>query len=131
MDIMERANSIEQKGQTVIHMEVGQPGTSAPEAAKDFLKKAMEDNKEELSDDETKSLTEAIEKVEEACKSDSKEDIDKAVEDLSKVAQPLSDKLFKKEQAQAQENSANEDSKDQTDDAVDAEFKEVDDEKDK
>ena len=34
-------------------------------------KKAMEDNKEELSDDETKSLTEAIEKVEEACKSDS------------------------------------------------------------
>ena len=94
-------------------------------------KKAMEDNKEELSDDETKSLTEAIEKVEEACKSDSKEDIDKAVEDLSKVAQPLSDKLFKKEQAQAQENSANEDSKDQTDDAVDAEFKEVDDEKDK
>jgi len=94
-------------------------------------KKAMEDNKEELSEDETKSLTEAIEKVEEACKSDSKEDIDKAVEDLSKIAQPLSDKLFKKEQAQAQENSANEDSNDQTDDAVDAEFKEVDDEKDK
>ena len=94
-------------------------------------KKAMEDNKEELSEDETKSVTEAIEKVEEACKSDSKEDIDKAVEDLSKIAQPLSDKLFKKEQAQAQENSANEDSKDQADDAVDAEFKEVDDEKDK
>ena len=44
MDIMERANSIEQKGQTVVHMEVGQPGTSAPEAAKDFLKKAMGDN---------------------------------------------------------------------------------------
>ena len=44
MDIMERANSIEQKGKTVVHMEVGQPGTSAPEAAKDFLKKAMEDN---------------------------------------------------------------------------------------
>ena len=94
-------------------------------------RKAMEDNKEELTDDETKSLTEAIEKVEEACKSDNKEDIDKAVEELSKIAQPLSDKLFKKEQAQAQENSDDEDSKDQTDDAVDAEFKEVDDEKDK
>ena len=62
-------------------------------------KKAMEDNKEELSEEESKSLTEAIEKVEEACKSDNKEDIDKAVEDLSKIAQPLSDKLFKKEQA--------------------------------
>ena len=35
-------------------------------------KKAMEDNKEDLSEDETKSLTEAIEKVEEACKSDNK-----------------------------------------------------------
>ena len=94
-------------------------------------KKAMEDNKEELSEDETKSLTEAIEKVEEACKSDDKEDIDKAVEELSKVAQPLSDKLFKKEQAQAQENSDDEGNKDQTDEAVDAEFKEVDDDKDK
>ena len=94
-------------------------------------KKAMEDNKEELSEDETKSLTEAIEKVEEACKSDSKEDIDKAVEELSKVAQPLSDKLFKKEQAQAQESSDDEGNKDETDEAVDAEFKEVDDEKDK
>ena len=93
-------------------------------------RKAMEDNKEELSDDETKSLTEAIGKVEEACKSDNKEDIDKTVEELSKIAQPLSDKLFKKEQA-AQENPDNEDSKDKTDDAVDAEFKEVDDEKDK
>ena len=38
-------------------------------------KKAMEENKEELSDDESKSLEEAITKVEEACKSESKEDI--------------------------------------------------------
>ena len=44
MDIMERAHSIEQKGKTVVHMEVGQPGTSAPKAAKDFLKATMEDN---------------------------------------------------------------------------------------
>jgi len=94
-------------------------------------KKAMEENKEDLSEDETNSLTEAIEKVEEACKSDSKEDIDKAVEGLSKIAQPLSDKLFKKEQAQGQDNSDDEGTEDQTDEAVDAEFKEVDDEKDK
>ena len=44
MDIMERANAVEEKGQTVVHMEVGQPGTSAPKAAKDFLKASMEDN---------------------------------------------------------------------------------------
>ena len=94
-------------------------------------KKAMEDNKEELSEEESKSLNEAIEKIEEACKSDNKEDIDKAVEELSKIAQPLSDKLFKKEQAQAQTSTNDDSAKDQTDDAVDAEFKEVDEEKDK
>ena len=42
MDIMERAHLVEQKGKTVVHMEVGQPGTSAPKAAKDFLKASME-----------------------------------------------------------------------------------------
>ena len=94
-------------------------------------KKAMEDNKEELSEEESKSLNEAIEKVEEACKSDNKEDIDKAVEELSKIAQPLSEKLFKKEQAQAQTSTNDDSAKNQTDDAVDAEFKEVDEEKDK
>ena len=94
-------------------------------------KKAMEENKDELSEEESKSLAEAIEKVEEACKSDSKEDIDKAVEDLSKIAQPLSDKLFKKDQAEAAANDDTENAKDNADDAVDAEFKEVDDEKDK
>ena len=44
MDIMERAHLVEQKGKTVVHMEVGQPGTSAPNAAKDFLKASMEYN---------------------------------------------------------------------------------------
>ena len=53
-------------------------------------KKAMEDNKEELSEEESKSLNEAIEKVEETCKSDNKEDIDKAVEELSKIVMSYS-----------------------------------------
>ena len=91
-------------------------------------KKAMEENKDELTEDESKSLGEAISNVEEACKSESKEDIDKAVEELSKIAQPLSDKLFKKE---APEQTTEESSDNKPEDAVDAEFKEVDDEKDK
>ena len=44
MDIMERAQAVEQKGQSVVHMEVGQPGTSAPKAAKEFLKASLENN---------------------------------------------------------------------------------------
>jgi molecular chaperone DnaK len=91
-------------------------------------KKAMEENKDDLSEDEAKSLGDAIAGVEEACKSESKEDIDKAVEELSKVAQPLSDKLFKKE---TPEQPTEENADEKSDDAVDAEFKEVDDEKDK
>ena len=91
-------------------------------------KKAMEENKDELTEDESKSLSEAISNVEEACKSESKEDIDKAVEELSKIAQPLSEKLFKKN---TPEQTTEESSDDKAEDAVDAEFKEVDDEKDK
>ena len=91
-------------------------------------KKAMDENKDELSEEESKSLSEAIEKVEEACKSDSKEDIDKSVEELSKIAQPLSDKLFKKE---APEQPTEDSSDGKSEDAVDAEFKEVDEEKEK
>ena len=91
-------------------------------------KKAMEEAKDDLTEDETKSLTEAIEKVESACKTESKEEIDKSVEELSKIAQPLSDKLFKKA---APETSEEAESDDKSEEAVDAEFKEVDDEKEK
>ena len=90
-------------------------------------KKAMDENAEELSDDEKKSLTEAISAVEEACKKDDKSLIDKSVEALSKVAQPLSSKLYKNDQPKSESDKSEE----KSDEAVDAEFKEVDEEKDK
>ena len=33
MDVMERARSLEAAGRSIIHMEVGQPGTPAPAGA--------------------------------------------------------------------------------------------------
>ena len=90
-------------------------------------KKAMDENADELSDDEKKSLTEAISAVEEACKKDDKSLIDKSVEELSKVAQPLSSKLYKTDQPESEPDKGEE----KSDEAVDAEFKEVDEEKDK
>ena len=90
-------------------------------------KKAMDENADELSDDEKKSLTEAISGVEEACKKDDKSVIDKSVEELSKVAQPLSSKLYKTDQPESEPDKG----EGKSDEAVDAEFKEVDEEKDK
>jgi len=42
MDVMEAARRQEEAGRSIIHMEVGQPGTPAPKAARDALAKAME-----------------------------------------------------------------------------------------
>ena len=43
MDVMEAARKAEAAGRDVIHMEVGQPGTGAPKAARAALARAMED----------------------------------------------------------------------------------------
>ncbi|MBF9029801.1 aminotransferase class I/II-fold pyridoxal phosphate-dependent enzyme [Rhodobacterales bacterium HKCCE3408] len=42
MDVMEAARKAEATGRHVIHMEVGQPGTGAPRAAREALARAME-----------------------------------------------------------------------------------------
>jgi aspartate/methionine/tyrosine aminotransferase len=42
MDVMEAARQAEASGRHIIHMEVGQPGTPAPAAARDALARAME-----------------------------------------------------------------------------------------
>ncbi|MEM7615439.1 MAG: aminotransferase class I/II-fold pyridoxal phosphate-dependent enzyme, partial [Pseudomonadota bacterium] len=41
MDVMEAARAAEAEGRHIIHMEVGQPGTPAPEAAREALVRAM------------------------------------------------------------------------------------------
>ncbi|GFE64137.1 pyridoxal phosphate-dependent aminotransferase [Litoreibacter roseus] len=43
MDVMEAARRAEAGGRSIIHMEVGQPGTPAPQAARDALSRAMAD----------------------------------------------------------------------------------------
>jgi len=43
MDVMEAARAAEEAGRHIIHMEVGQPGTGAPEGARAALTTAMQD----------------------------------------------------------------------------------------
>ena len=42
MDVVESARQLEEAGRSIIHMEVGQPGTPAPAAARAALSRAME-----------------------------------------------------------------------------------------
>ncbi|MEM8730451.1 MAG: aminotransferase class I/II-fold pyridoxal phosphate-dependent enzyme [Pseudomonadota bacterium] len=42
MDVMEAARQAEEAGQSIIHMEVGQPGTGAPKGAIEAVKKRLE-----------------------------------------------------------------------------------------
>ena len=42
MDVMEEARAAEAAGRSIIHMEVGQPGTAAPRGARAHLTEAME-----------------------------------------------------------------------------------------
>ena len=42
MDVMRAASAKERAGQRIIHMEVGQPGTAAPQAALDALRSALD-----------------------------------------------------------------------------------------
>ncbi len=42
MDVMEQARALEAAGRSIIHMEVGQPGTAAPAGARAALAQAME-----------------------------------------------------------------------------------------
>ncbi|WP_297773430.1 aminotransferase class I/II-fold pyridoxal phosphate-dependent enzyme [uncultured Roseovarius sp.] len=44
MDVMEAARRAEAQGRHIIHMEVGQPGTSAPEGARAALARAMDND---------------------------------------------------------------------------------------
>ncbi|SIS77755.1 Aspartate/methionine/tyrosine aminotransferase [Roseivivax lentus] len=44
MDVMEAARAAEDAGRRIIHMEVGQPGTPAPDAARRALASAMQDD---------------------------------------------------------------------------------------
>ena len=44
MDVMEAARQIEASGRHIIHMEVGQPGTGAPEAARSALAHSMQED---------------------------------------------------------------------------------------
>ena len=98
------------------------------------VKKSMEDNSDKLEGGEKEKIEDALREVEEAVKTDEKDKIDKATENLTSVAQKLAELAMaagKNEDVEGtadgdteqQNNSESDDKK--TEDVVDAEFKEV------
>jgi molecular chaperone DnaK len=86
-------------------------------------KKTLEEAGDKASDEEKSAIEAAVAKVEEAVQGDDKEAIDAAAKELSEASATLAQKLYAEQQAEAGPAEAGEQP---ADDAMDAEFEEVD-----
>jgi molecular chaperone DnaK len=86
-------------------------------------KKTLEEAGDKASDEEKSAIEAAVAKVEEAVQGDDKEAIDAAAKELSEASATLAQKLYAEQQADAGPAEAGEQP---ADDAMDAEFEEVD-----
>ena len=86
-------------------------------------KKTLEEAGDKASDEEKSAIETAITKVEEAVKGDDKEAMDAAAKELSEASATLAQKLYAEQQA---EEGQGESAEQPADDAMDAEFEEVD-----
>lgn len=98
------------------------------------VKKSIEDHSDKLEGGEKEKIEDALREVEEAVKTDEKDKIDKATENLTTVAQKLAELAMAGGKNEDVQGTADEDSEQQkntesddkkTEDVVDAEFKEV------
>jgi len=87
-------------------------------------KKTLEEAGDKASDEEKSAIEAAIAKVEEVVQGDDKEAMDAAAKELSEASAVLAQKLYAEQQAEAGSADAGEQP---ADDAMDAEFEEVDD----
>lgn len=99
-------------------------------------RKMVEDLGDKVTEDEKSSIESAITELEEASKSDDKDQIQAKLDALSKVAEPVVQRMYQDASAQGTDGPSPESSdggpSEGQDDAVDAEFEEVkDDDKDK
>ena len=87
-------------------------------------RKTIEESDDKLSDDEKKQVEDAVVSLEESISSEDLEAIESATKNLNDVLTPLTQKLYKQESPEGQED-ADSGSEDVSDNTVDAEFEEV------
>ena len=87
-------------------------------------RKTIEESEDKLSDDEKKQVEDAVVSLEESISSEDLEAIESATKNLNDVLTPLTQKLYKQESSEGQDNT-DPGSEDVSDNTVDAEFEEV------
>ena len=87
-------------------------------------RKTIEESEDKLSDDEKKQVEDAVVSLEESISSEDIEAIESATKNLNDVLTPLTQKLYKQESPEGQED-VDSGSEDASDNTVDAEFEEV------
>ena len=87
-------------------------------------RKTIEESEDKLSDDEKKQVEDAVVSLEESISSEDLEAIESATKNLNDVLTPLTQKLYKQESPEGQDNTDS-GSEDVSDNTVDAEFEEV------
>ena len=87
-------------------------------------RKTIEESGDKLSDDEKKQVEDAVVSLEESISSEDLEAIESATKNLNDVLTPLTQKLYKQESPEGQDNTDS-GSEDVSDNTVDAEFEEV------
>ena len=87
-------------------------------------RKTIEESEDKLSDDEKKQVEDAVVSLEESISSEDLEAIESATKNLNDVLTPLTQKLYKQESSEGQDNTDS-GSEDVSDNTVDAEFEEV------
>ena len=87
-------------------------------------RKTIEESGEALNEDEKNQVEDAVKSLEDAIASEKTEDIESATKNLNDVLTPLTQKLYKQENPEDQ-NEAQSDDQDSSENTVDAEFEEV------
>jgi len=100
---------------------------NSAEAMVHSVQKTMKEHQDKLSDEEKTSIEKAIKDVEEAIKSDNKDDIEAKNKVLAEASQKLGEKVYAEEQAKQQAEGPGDNPKEKTVDAevVDADFEEI------
>ena len=87
-------------------------------------RKTIDESGDALNEDEKNQVEDSVKSLEDAIASEKTEDIESATKNLNDVLTPLTQKLYKQENAEGQ-NEAQTDNEDSSENTVDAEFEEV------